>query len=233
MKISKIFVTVSVLLSITSTDCFSKGGQGFQKNKPNSDREVEAGIDDNERLHLIFMREGEKLARDVYINLSMEYPDVSVFGITSNSEALHTSKVLKTLNRFNIDDPVINDNVGVFSSKEFGQYFTEKYQKLTDAGAISELDALYVGALIEEFDMKEIKGCPQVMIDTVESIDTVKDCGLVYTDNRAISSLYDYLLKGSEKHLRAYIRNIEKYIGEGAYHAQEISQSEVNEILGR
>ena len=81
--------------------------------------------------------------------------------------------------------------------------------------------------------MKEIKGCPQVMIDTIDSINTAKDCGLVYTDNRAISSLYDYLLKGSEKHLRAYVRNIEKYIGEGAYHAQEISQSEVNEILGR
>ncbi len=233
MKMRNIFVAMSVLCAVTSTDCFSDGGQGFQKNKPYSGREVGYVINEHERLHLIFMREEEKLARDVYINLSMKYPDVSVFEKTSTSEALHGSKVLKTLNRFSIDDPVGDDNVGVFSSKEFGQYFTDKYQKLTEMGAISELDALYVGALIQETEMKEIRTCPQVIIDTAESINTSKDCGLVHTDNRAISSLYDYLLKGSEKHLRAYVRNIEKYIGEGAYHAQEISQLEVNEILNR
>jgi hypothetical protein len=33
--------------------------------------------------------------------------------------------------------------------------------------------------------------------------------------------------------LRAYVRNIEKVIGEGNYKAQVISQEDVDEILGR
>ena len=41
------------------------------------------------------------------------------------------------------------------------------------------------------------------------------------------------VLEGSMNHLRAFVLNIEKQIGEGNYKAQVLSQEEVDAILGR
>ena len=232
MNILKASLAPLLLFTLVSNAAYTEGKNGYHKNKPTSERSMET-ISEHEKLHLIFMREEEKLARDVYIKLSLSYPNSNVFGKIAVSETHHTCKVCDTLKRFKLDDPVINDNVGVFSSKEFGLYFTEKYHKLTNSGEASELDALYVGALIEEFDMKDIRTCPQVMIKKIESIKSSSDCGLIYSNNRVINSLYENLIDGSENHLRAFVRKIENYIGEGAYQAQVIPQEEVDQILGR
>ncbi|MDX2478033.1 MAG: DUF2202 domain-containing protein, partial [Gammaproteobacteria bacterium] len=54
-----------------------------------------------------------------------------------------------------------------------------------------------------------------------------------YTDQPDILRLYGNLLEGSESHLRAYVKNIEKLIGEGNYEAQVLTQEQVDEILER
>ena len=51
--------------------------------------------------------------------------------------------------------------------------------------------------------------------------------------NPDIQRLYGNLLAGSKNHLRAYVRNIEKQIGEGNYTAQVLTQEQVDDILGR
>jgi hypothetical protein len=187
----------------------------------------------NEQTHLEFMCEEEKLARDVYITLGSKYPASTVFGNIDDSEERHKCAVVDLLEKYGIPSPSTNDNVGVFTGEAYGWYFTEKYTELVAKGSISELDALYVGAFIEELDMMDINQCPQVVVETDNGINDISECGKIYTVKPDIIRLYDNLLEGSESHLVAYVRNIEKEIGEGNYKAQVLTQEQVDAILGR
>jgi hypothetical protein len=192
-------------------------------------------LDPVETSHLTFMREEEKLARDVYLTLAGVYPNQAVFNtIATTSEQTHTDTIRDKLALFNLPDPNpetnnLPDSIGLFTGKEWGWYFTEKFEALTSKGKMSELDALYVGALIEELDMKDIVMCPLVMIDAGYP----EVCGLGYTDASAIMNAYRSLIDGSENHLRAFVGQIEAVIGVGNYEAQYITQEEVDAILGR
>ena len=163
----------------------------------------------------------------------MKYPEQPTFGNITDSEERHTGSVSDMLEKYDIEDPVTNTNVGVFSDVEFGWYFAEKYEQLVGMGSAGELQALMVGALIEELDMLDINQCPQVIVETSDSIESTSDCGKVYTDNADLQRLYGSLQEGSESHLRAYVQSIEKIIGEGNYSAQVLTQEAVDEILGR
>ena len=81
-------------------------------------------------------------------------------------------------------------------------------------GLQSELDALFVGALIEEVDMEDIVAAME------------------RTDKSDILNVYGNLLAGSENHFIAFVRNIEAITGE-PYTAQWLPQNVVDEILGR
>ena len=193
------------------------------------------GLDATEVSHLTFMREEEKLARDVYLTLAGLYPNQQVFSrIATRAEQTHTDTMRDKLDQFNLPDPNPDTNnlpssLGIFTGDEWGWYFTEKFALLTAKGEVSELDALYVGALIEELDMHDIAVCPQVMIDRGFS----SPCGLEYTDEGALQTAYSALISGSESHLRAYVGQIEAVIGVGNYKAQYLTQAEVDAILGR
>lgn len=228
LKIKRIFVLLlMVMLAFISTGTFAR------KNSTGTNEISSVTLDANEQAHLIFMREEEKLARDVYNTLSAMYPDSTVFGNIDDSEQQHTDAVKEKLLQYNIVDPNTNDNVGVFTGEDYGWYFTEKYAALVARGAMSELEALYVGAYIEELDMQDINQCPNVIVETVQVISDSSECGKIYTNNPDIQSLYENLLDGSENHLAAYVRKIEAVMGQGAYQAQVLSQEEVDSILGR
>jgi hypothetical protein len=190
-------------------------------------------LDYNEQTHLIFMREEEKLARDVYIKLSTMYPDHPIFGNIDDSEQRHTDAVRDMILKYGLDDPNTNDNVGVYTGEDYGWYFTEKFSELVERASISELEALYVGAFIEELDMLDINQCPKVIVETDNGINDVTECGKIYTDNADVANLYASLLDGSDSHLEGYVRNIEKYIGNGNYQAQVLPQEQVDQLLGR
>ena len=193
-------------------------------------------LDKAERHHLIFMREEEKLARDVYAALAGMWPDSRIFvNIGEGSEQTHTDVMRDKLEEYGIADPNPDTNnlpssIGVFTGELYGSYFTENYQLLINKGSQSELDALYVGAFIEELDMHDIVECPHVI---EESDNGISDCGLEYTDEQVLINAYSSLLDGSKSHLRAFVGRIESIIGEGNYEAQILDQEEVDEILGR
>lgn len=189
-------------------------------------------LDEGELHHLVFMREEEKLARDVYLTLGGLYPGLKPFAKIDGSEQRHTDTVKNRLEQYSIPDPNTDDRVGYFTGEYYGGYFLEKYELLTSWGSESSIDALYVGAFIEELDMKDIVHCPDVIVDMDNGIDE-GDCGLLYTDEHSLIESYTNLLEGSKDHLRAFVRSIEKVIGEGNYLAQVLSQKEVDEILGR
>lgn len=193
-------------------------------------------LDKVEATHLVFMREEEKLARDVYLTLNGMWPDSPIFQeIGEGSEQTHTDVIRDKLADYGIPDPNPDTNdlpssIGVYTGEEFGAYFQEKYMLLVNKGSQSELDALYVGAFIEELDMHDLVKCPEIIEETDNGI---SDCGLHYTDEPALISTISSLLDGSKNHLRAFVGRIESVIGEGNYEAQVISQEEVDEILGR
>ncbi len=195
--------------------------------------QAKGALDYNETTHLAFMREEEKLARDVYITFSELYPTAEVFFNITASEQRHTDSVLKVMDEFGLEDPNTDNDVGEFTGDEWGTYFTINYNALVDQGKKGLLDALYVGALIEELDMHDIIYCPEEIVDSSEVIEDQYGCGMVYTKEESILQLYQNLLNGSASHLKAYVYYIEKYIGEGNYEAQYLSQEEVDDILGR
>jgi hypothetical protein len=68
-----------------------------------------------EKTSLIYMREEEKLARDVYLEL-YDIWGQQIFSNIASSEQSHTDAVKTLLERYDIPDPVTDDVRGVFAS---------------------------------------------------------------------------------------------------------------------
>lgn len=160
-----------------------------------------------ERDGLVFMREEEKLARDVYIYLFAEWGQ-QVFDNISQSEQTHTDAVLALLEKYEVTDPVGDNAEGVFVNGDLQTL----YDDLTVQGSQSLVNALVVGALIEEIDIIDI----QKLVDEVEG-------------NQDIVIVYENLMKGSRNHLRAFVKNL---ANQGVdYQPSELSQEVFDSII--
>ena len=154
---------------------------------------------------LLWMREEEKLARDVYLTLYEMY-GLQIFQNIANSEQMHMDAVLSLLEKYGIEDPAV-DEVGVFTNPELQAL----YDQLIAMGSQSIEDALKVGALIEETDIKDLEEW------------------IAKTDNADIIQVYENLTAGSENHLRAFTSLLQSY--GVTYEPQVISEDEYNEII--
>lgn len=155
---------------------------------------------------LSFMREEEKLARDVYITLYNKW-GVNIFTNISNSEQTHMNAILMLLNKYSLTDPVGSDVVGVFSNVTLQNLYTQ----LVAQGNVSVLDAYKVGATIEDLDIFDLGNA------------------LLNNDNQDIKLVYDMLTKGSRNHMRSFYKNILN-VG-GTYTPQYITQAEFDAII--
>jgi hypothetical protein len=156
---------------------------------------------------LLYMREEEKLARDVYLMLYEKW-GVPVFQNITNSEQTHMDAVKTLLDRYDIEDPVEGNDIGAFTDSTL----QELYDQLVQQGSQSLADALRAGAAIEEIDI----------LDLEERI--------AQTDQVDIQRVYDNLMKGSRNHLRAFASNLERRTGE-SYQPQYLSQTEYELII--
>jgi hypothetical protein len=155
---------------------------------------------------LSFMREEEKLARDVYITLYNKW-GVNIFTNISSSEQSHMDVILILLNKYNLTDPVSSNAVGVFTNITLQNL----YNQLVAQGNASVLEAYKVGATIEDLDIFDLK------------------TALISIDNLDIRLVYDMLTKGSRNHMRSFYKNILN-VG-GTYTPQYISQVEFDAII--
>lgn len=137
---------------------------------------------------LLFMREEEKLAHDVYIDLYATW-GAKVFDNISKSEQTHTDAILVLLNKYNIPDPVGTNAEGVFVDPYLQTLYVDLIIMGSPPNALT--NALVVGALIEEIDILDI----QNEVDKVEG-------------NGEIVVVYENLIKGSRNHLRAFVKNL-------------------------
>ena len=155
---------------------------------------------------LLHMREEEKLARDVYLTLSEHY-SLPIFKNIARAEQRHMDAIKSLLHKYGIEDPVKDDSIGVFQNEDLQNL----YYQLVDKGEQSLVDALEVGATIEDLDIKDLE-------DAIQR-----------TDNQDISIVYQNLMKGSRNHLRSFTR-ILKRLGI-TYEPQYISPEEYEEIV--
>ncbi len=73
-------------------------------------------LDNHEISGLQFMREEEKLARDVYISLYSSW-NQRVFNNISQSEQRHMEAIRILIDKYELKDPVLSDSVGLFQMK--------------------------------------------------------------------------------------------------------------------
>ena len=73
-------------------------------------------LDNHEISGLQFMREEEKLARDVYISLYSSW-NQRVFNNISQSEQRHMEAIRILIDKYELKDPVLYDSVGLFQMK--------------------------------------------------------------------------------------------------------------------
>ncbi|MEE4204450.1 MAG: DUF2202 domain-containing protein [Halieaceae bacterium] len=164
-------------------------------------------LTDDENADLVFMREEEKLAGDVYRALYSLH-GINIFQNIANSEDTHTAAVKLLLSRYELADPAEGRADGDFQNADLQQL----YDALVARGSASLLDALYVGAAIEELDIADL--------DTAKSrLDNNDDIKLVY----------DNLQKGSRNHLRAFHRQIVD--AGGSYTPEYLSQEAFDDIV--
>jgi hypothetical protein len=163
-------------------------------------------VTEEEIEYLMYMREEEKLARDVYLTMYAKWK-THVFSNIADSEELHTLAVKSKIDKYGLEDPVDNDDVGIFVNEKLAKL----YDTLIDQGNKSEMDALWVGAAIEEIDM----------IDLQEAIDAA--------EHPDIAKTYQSLMDGSKNHLRAFVSVIETQGMD--YSAQYLDQHTVDAIL--
>lgn len=152
------------------------------------------------------MREEEKLARDVYTTLGERW-GLRIFSNIAASEQTHTDAVRTLLQQYTISDPSTDDTVGVFTLPEMQKLYTN----LVAQGSTSALDALVVGATIEDLDIHDL------------------NTALSETTNPEIMTVYNDLQKGSRNHLRAFTKNIQSR--GGTYTPQYISLDAYTTIL--
>ncbi len=79
-----------------------------------------------------------------------------------------------------------NNSIGAFNSTTI----KELYTSLVNTGSKSLINALTVGATIEDLDIKDLEEL------------------LTTTDNEDIKIIYNNLIKGSKNHLRAFISQL-------------------------
>jgi hypothetical protein len=173
----------------------------------NLDNIPSSALSAGEEESLAFMREEEKLARDVYTALYDMY-GTEIFSNIAASEQSHTDAVLSLINRYGLLDPMQIDTYGSFENSELQLI----YDNLVASGAISLLEALYVGATVEELDIYDL----QNQLDNV-------------VDNEDIIFVYENLLKGSRNHLRSFDKQI-KSKG-GVYVPVYITQAMYDSII--
>lgn len=155
---------------------------------------------------LVYMREEEKLARDVYRTLYQRWKS-NIFINISSSEQTHMDAILHLLQRYNLPDPVASNEVGVFTNT----ILQDLYNQLVIKGNSSLSNAFQVGATIEDLDIFDLT---QAMI---------------LVDNQDISLVYSMLTKGSRNHLRSFYRNILN-VG-GSYTPIYITQEEFETVI--
>ena len=185
MRITKLFITALVVTGLTAATVPALAAKGGAVRVPLAAATSLTELSEAEIATLKWMREEEKLARDVYIELNAFWP-AQIFVNIAESEQRHFDALGEKLELYGIDDPA-TDQIGVFTDPEQQALHDE----LLALGVVSRVAALEVGVTIEEADMTDL----QAAIDGTTSV--------------PLQVTYEHLMTGSEHHLASFIKELE------------------------
>ena len=133
VAISEVTLTSDPVASVRSVA--QRGGQTLP-----SQSLTEQEID-----QLLFIREEEKLARDVYLALAEKW-NVPIFTNIAQSEQQHMDAVGQLIVKYGLTDPITDNTPGEFTNG----ILQGLYDDLVSSGKESLLDAYKIGTFIEE-----------------------------------------------------------------------------------
>ncbi len=162
-------------------------------------------LSEQEQQDVLFMREEEKLARDVYLAMYKKW-EVPTFQQIGEAEQRHMDALGRLIDRYGLQDPVVDASEGVFTNP----VFVELYSQLVEAGSASMVDALKVGALIEELDIVDLREAS------------------AQTDHADLKHVYGNFKRASRNHLRAFASLIAE--AEETYQAVHLTQQDFDQI---
>ena len=194
-------IVLSVFLAATFFSCSSNSSEDVEV----ISLESQTLLTNNEISDLLFLREEEKLARDVYL-YSYDLYGLQIFKNISNSEEQHMNSVLQLLNNYNLEDPAL-DVRGNFTNPELQSI----YNSLIEKSNISLLEALKVGNTIEDLDINDI------------------DENEKRTSKIDLLNVYALLKCGSRNHLRNFNSQVEQ--NNGTYQPVYITNEEFEDII--
>ena len=179
MKAKTIIISVMLLACIASPVWAKKGKANGGGSTP--------VLSEKEASDLIFLREEEKLARDAYIAMFEMY-GTQIFINISSSEQRHMDSVKGLLDKYGLEDPIVDDTPGAFTNALLSQIYADLIAK----GSLSLKDALEVGVAIEELDIHDIE--VEMLPDATQS---------------DVKRVLANLLSGSYNHLDAFTSQLD------------------------
>lgn len=193
----------------TTSNGNGNGGSGTSGNGAGTGTSVldipASDLSEEEAASLLFMREEEKLARDVYNALYAVWGQQTFSNIAS-SEQMHMDEIKVLLDRYALTDPALD--AGQFTNPELQALYTQ----LVAQGSASLADALKVGAAIEEIDIRDLQ------------------TRMSQTDNADIQQAYTNLMNGSYSHLKAFTGTLLNQTGE-TYVPQYLTAEQYQTII--
>lgn len=111
-----------------------------------------SGLSSVEEADLLYMREEEKLAHDVYALMAQRY-DLPIFQHISGVESGHEGAMAGLLTTYKLTDPVAGLSAGRFANATMQQM----YDELAGSGQASLGRALEAGATIEEVNIRDLR----------------------------------------------------------------------------
>jgi hypothetical protein len=138
-------------------------------------------LTETEAYWLTYLREEEKLARDVYLTMN-DLWGTQVFARIALAEQRHMDAIGNLLNKYGLPDPA-QDEIGAFTNEALG----DLYVQLVAQGELSEPGAIMIGVAIERKDIDDL------------------NAAVAGTDKLDLQQVYSSLLRASQTHLSAFL----------------------------
>ncbi len=131
---------------------------------------------------LQYMRDEERLARDVYTALAARYDGAQPFANIARAEQTHFEAMGNLLARYGVSDPSAGRAAGSYAEPELQGL----YDRLMEQGSKSLADAYDVGIAIEKADIADLEKA------------------IANASETDVDRVFGNLKRGSEMHLRAF-----------------------------
>ncbi len=175
-------IIAAVLVFVLATPTLAQNGPRGRGNGPGTGIAAAGeALTEAETADLLYMREEEKLARDVYQHFFEKW-NLVIFENISASEDQHMNAIARKLARYGVADPGAQYPAGVYANQELNQL----YATLAAQGDVSVQAALEVGIIVEETDIADLEEA------------------LLRTNKLDVKRVYTNLLNGSYNHLEAF-----------------------------